>query len=86
MVTCASVLCVRTLCILHEEDVCKHTLVHRANEFNDDLEVSVQNINYSPMFEIFKASIDLGLYKKVMGMISCELFSGKPKRKNSSVG
>ena len=66
------VLFVNTIC--NKKDACKHILAHRTEEFNGDLGVNVQISNYSPMFEIFVASIDLGLYKAVMGMIRGEYF------------
>ena len=69
------VLFVNTIC--NKEDACKQILAHRAEEFNGDLGVNVQISNYSPMFEIFVASIDLGLYKEVMGMIRGEYFFDK---------
>ena len=69
------VLFVNTIC--NTEDACKQILAHRAEEFDGDLGVNVQISNYSPMFEIFVASIDLGLYKEVMGMIRGEYFFDK---------
>ena len=61
---------VRTIVNLKEDDICKKIFVNRANQFARNIEQGLRNQHDSPVFDILKVALVLGLFDKVMRMVN----------------
>ena len=76
------VLFVRSICIMNDQEICKDVFISRANTFNDNIASGSDNCNFSPVFSILNACIDLGLYNEAMGLILGDRWYDKNTWKN----
>ena len=67
----------RNVCVMKDGATVKRVLVERANVFNNDISISTQNKNFSPVFETINTSIDFDLYNECMAMINNDAYYSK---------
>ena len=79
-----SIICIRKLLFIHtiirlgEDNMFMKLLKNRARTFNDNINICIENEYKSPIFEILRVSLNLGLYDDVMRMIFGRTVYSKP--------
>ena len=72
---------IHTIIRLGEDNMIKKLIKCRARTFNENINIGMENEHKSPIFEILRVSLNLGLYEDVKRMIFGRIVYGKPQWK-----